>query len=70
MAIIDFLSAGEPTLALPNVSLSLVFLDDCHPPIEENKYHGANAPLDEYPDQEQPTKQDKPQTTMFAFNIG
>ena len=70
MTIIDFLSAGEPTLTLPYIALALRLLNNRHPPIDANKQHKTNAPFEKYPDQIGPTKQNKPQAAVLALYIG
>ena len=69
MAIICFLASGEPPFALPNIALFLASLDDSHPPIDEKDNHKANTPLNENPHPVKDTKEEKPQTAVFAFDI-
>ena len=57
MAVVSLVSAGEPTLALPNVALTLQLFDDEHPGVNEDKDCQADRPLDREQDQIDPTQQ-------------
>lgn len=69
MAIIGLLAAGEPTLALPNITLSLAFLNNGHPPIEEHKYHATDAPLDHNPNQIGKAENNEPETAVLVLDV-
>lgn len=70
VAIVNFLSTGEPTLAFPDITFPLGFFNNRHPPVKANDDHKADHPLDHNPEQEKPTKQNKPQAAVLAFYIG
>ena len=56
MAVVGLLSAREPTLTLPDITLTLALLNNCHPPIDQEKYHDTNDPLEEHQNKIEPTK--------------
>lgn len=70
MAVVSLSTAGEPTLALPNIALALGLLDYVHPPVDAEEYCDTNDPLDGQQQQVDPTKQDEPQATILALNVG
>ena len=70
VAVVSLSSAGEPTLALPNVALALRLLDHSHPPVDQEEDCDADAPLDDHPDQEQPTEHQEPKAALLAFDVG
>ena len=70
MAVVDLLFAGEPSSALEDVALALALLDDRDPPVDQQKHRQADQPLDGDPNQIDPSENQKPQTTVAAFNIG
>ena len=70
MAVVCLLSSGEPALALPDVTLALGLLDHIHPPINADKDHQSDTPLDRDQDQINPAKNQEPKAAMLAFNVG
>ena len=70
VAVVHLLSAGEPALELPDVTLVLLLLDEGHPPVDADEHCQTDHPLDGDPQQVDPTEQNKPQATLLAFNTG
>ena len=60
VAVVDFLSAREPTLSFPNITLFLDCFYNSHPPVKAKNNHKANHPLNENPYPINPAKQNEP----------
>ena len=60
VAVVHLPSAGEPTLALPDVTLALALLDDGHPPVDTQQHRKTDAPLNGKHDQVNPTENQEP----------
>ena len=53
VAVVNFLSSGEPTQALPHITLAFDFSDDCHPDIDTEDDHQTDTPFDHHPTDEE-----------------
>jgi hypothetical protein len=49
VAVIDFLSAGEPALSFPDITFFLYRFYNSHPPVKAKNDHKTNHPLYEKP---------------------
>ena len=70
VAVVHLSSAGEPALELPDIALTLLLLNEGHPPVDADENGQTDHPLDGDPQQVDPTEQNKPQATLLAFNTG
>ena len=70
MAVVHLLAAGEPALALPDVALALLLLDEGHPPVDAQDGQQTQAPLNGDQHQVNPTEHQKPKETVLTLNIG
>ena len=66
VAIINPSSIREPSLRLPNMTLSCYFMYNCHPPIIANENHHTNHPFAHDPHKIPNAKQNHIQTTMLT----
>ena len=70
VAVVHLSSAGEPTLALPDVTLTHGLLDQCDPPVDAQQHRKTDAPLDGDQDQVEPAEHQEPEKAMLALNTG
>lgn len=70
VAVIHFLSAGEPTLALPDIALILIFLNKRHPPVDADENRQTDHPFDRDQDQVDPSEDQEPKETVFTLDVG
>ena len=70
VAVVHLSSAGEPALELPDIALTLLLLNEGHPPVDADENGQTDHPLDGDPQQVDPAEQNKPQATLLAFNAG